>query len=109
MQDIIKWLKNLEQYAGNVYLKASEYFIRDKAFSKFLKRSAEDEAWHYHVMVSAADHFSKLDSHFSPITMGEDAKQRIESIFHEIEDKIEDRTLTKNEMLDLLIKAEFSV
>ncbi len=108
MQEIIKWLRNLEHLASEVYFKASEYFKHDQEFSKFLKRAAEDEAWHYHVMVSAAEHFREHQPPIPSIALGKGTEQRIESVFHGINEKLADKTLTKGELLEALVKTEFS-
>ena len=108
MQEIIKWLRNLEHLASEVYFKASEHFKHDQEFSTFLKRAAEDEAWHYHVMVSASDHFREPQLPIPSIAIGKNTEQRIESVFHEINKKLADKTLTKDELFEALIKTEFS-
>ncbi len=108
MQEIIKWLRTLESLASDVYFKASEYFKHDQEFSRFLNRAAEDEAWHYHVMVSAAEHFRELHPPTPSIAIGKATEQRIEAVFHEINKKLADKTLTKEELLEALVKTEFS-
>ena len=108
MQETIKWLRNLEHLASEVYFKAPEYFKHDQEFSIFLKRAAEDEAWHYHFMVSAGEHFRELHPPIPSIALGKDTEQRIESVFHGINKKLADKTLTKGELLEALVKTEFS-
>lgn len=54
MKHRIKWLRNVEHLANGIYLQAAEDFADNPQFKTFFERNAEDEAWHYHAMGSAA-------------------------------------------------------
>lgn len=53
MKEIIKWLREIEHLASEMYLQAASIYANDHSLKKFLEHNAEDEAWHYHVMGSA--------------------------------------------------------
>ncbi len=108
MKMIIEWLIQVEHLASEVYFKASEHFSQDREFSRFLSKLSEDEAMHYHVMVSAIDHLRDLPDAPPSIILDTDTRQNIESVFYDIGRKVENRVLTKNELVDALIKTEFS-
>jgi hypothetical protein len=55
---IVKWLRKIEHQANEVYMRAADLYVDDPKLWKFLEHSSEDEAWHYHVMGSAADFLS---------------------------------------------------
>jgi len=108
VQDIIKWLINIEQLAGNVYAQASEYFEDDPKFKKFLDHLTEDEAWHYHLMMSASEFFRENPPPVPVISIDEETNDRIVGDFNEVSRKIISNSLTKEFLLDAIINAEFS-
>ncbi len=54
MKDIVNWLRTVEHLASEMYQQAALIYSDDEEFKRFLELNAEDEAWHYHVMGSAA-------------------------------------------------------
>lgn len=60
MKEIIKWLIGMEQMAGEFYRDASVLLKYDKELKRFLSHLTEDEAWHFHVMRSAAEFIKQV-------------------------------------------------
>ena len=58
MKKLIMWLREIEQLAHEVYVEAAIVYDNDPQFKAFLENIAEDKAWHYHVMGSAAEYFN---------------------------------------------------
>lgn len=79
MQEIVDWLKTVERLAYDLYREASVHFAGDRAFSTFLHQLAQDEAWHFHLMGSAADYLRNEGVLVaSGITLPQVAKDRVE-------------------------------
>jgi len=55
VKEIIKWLIGMEHLSGEIYNDAAGLFKEDKEFAGLLNHLAEDEAWHFHIMASAAE------------------------------------------------------
>ena len=108
MESIIKWLREVEHLAGEVYSMPALEFVDDKNLKKFLDRSAEDEAYHYHVMGSAAEFLTSHSSIPPAISVDEELRGRIIDYFHYLKDRIENHTLTRDELIEKLVEAEFS-
>jgi CheY-like chemotaxis protein len=108
MTEIINWLINIEHLAGEIYNRAADYFSDDKDLKKFLRRMAEDEAWHFHIMVSAAENFRRLPLSIPAISVDKELDESINGLFQELSDKMDYVTLTKVELFNSLITAEFS-
>jgi CheY-like chemotaxis protein len=108
MKEIIEWLISMEQTAREIYGDASRFFKEDKELERLLKHLAKDEAWHFHVMASAAD-FIKIDPQ-PPLTISLDnaSKSRIEAPFHKNKREIIRGNLTKESLLNCIVSTEFS-
>lgn len=109
MKEIIEWLVGMEHLSGEIYNDASGLFKEDKTFAELLNHLAEDEAWHFHVMASAAE-FLQSEAQRPPdiIALDSAAKARMERPFHENREKISSGMLTKDSMLDCIAATEFS-
>lgn len=108
MDEIIKWLIKIEHLASNIYSKAATYFDGNQKLKDFLVRAAEDEAWHYHAVASAAQHYQTRGLPAQSIAVDDETQEKIERIFARISSEIDDKTLSEERVLDLLIQAEFS-
>jgi CheY-like chemotaxis protein len=109
MKEIVEWLIGMEHLSSEIYNDASGLFKEDKAFAELLNHLAEDEAWHFHVMASAAEFLqSEAQRPSDIIALGSAAKARMESPFRENREKIYSGTLTKDSMLDCIATTEFS-
>jgi len=109
VKDIIEWLTGMEHLSGGIYNEAAGLFKEDKEFTELLNHLAEDEAWHFHVMASAAE-LLQSEAQRPPdiIALDSAAKARVESPFHENRKKISSGTLTRDSMLDCIASTEFS-
>jgi len=109
MKEIIDWLIGMEHLSGGVYSDAAVLFKEDKEFMELLNHLAEDEAWHFHVMASAAE-FLQSEAQRPPdiIALDSAAKARIEGPFNENKENISTGTLTKDSMLACIATTEFS-
>ena len=108
MESIIKWLREVEHLAGEVYSLAAIEFPDDTKLKKFLERSAEDEAYHYHVMGSAAELLSSKPSIPPDIVIDHDLKEKIINYFLFLKERIENQSLTRDDLIEKLVEAEFS-
>jgi len=109
MKEIITWLRSVELLAGNVYLHAADRMVDDQKFSSFLARLSEEESWHYHIIGSAARYFEENDiQHKSAILIDEKTKREIEAPFHELAGRLARKELTRQDVFDCMIQAEFA-
>ncbi len=108
MNDLIDWLINIEHTAGEIYGRAALYFSDDEELKSFLLRMVEDEAWHFHIMGSAAESIRKLPLSVSAVSIDQKTDDKINGLFQDLSDKMESGALTKDEFFDAVISAEFS-
>lgn len=108
MNDVIDWLIDIEQLAGKTYNRASLYFSEDSDLKTFLEKIAEDEAWHFHIMGSAAENLKKLPVSDYAVSVDMETDKKIKKLFQELSDRMDAGTLTKEELFDSVITAEFS-
>ena len=108
MEEIIQWLMKIEHLADDIYSQAAIYFKSDRDLTQFLEHAAKDEAMHYHVMASAAQHYQTRP--FPPLSIAVDTetRDRIEGIFQKISEQLANRSLSKEILLDYITTAEFS-
>ncbi len=98
----------IEDLAFKAYSQAAVYFADNQILAEFLAHSAKDEAWHYNVMASAAEHDHKNPLPAPPISISSDIKNKTVEIFNSVNEKIINRTLTEKFMLEALVSSEFS-
>ena len=46
MKKLVRWLREVEHIANDMYLNAATVYADDPQFKAFLEHIAEDEAWH---------------------------------------------------------------
>lgn len=108
MKKIIKWLREVEHLANEVYLQAADSHIANTSFSKFLNKMAEEEAWHYHVMGSAA-HLLEEEPELIPlISIDQETGDRILQYFWDLQDGLNKKTLSEKEIIEKILEAELS-
>ncbi len=108
MKDLIKWLRKMEHMAGEVYLQAAEIYADDPEFKKFFEEVAEDEAWHYHVMGSAAEFLGSKPAPPPVISIDEARCGEILRYISDIKDGLVSHTISKDEIIQKIIEAELS-
>ncbi len=109
MKDLVGWLIGLEEMAGNLYAEAAIRFAEDAEFSSFLSTLGEDEAWHFHIMASAAEYMRTHNELIPPaITPDAEARKQIQAPLLQIYDRLPTGEVTKHEMLECILLAEFA-
>lgn len=108
MLDIISWLLTVEKKAEEMYNLAAEYFRDDESLKNFLENLAADEAWHFHAMSYANEHYLKNPAYETSVIVDQDIKERIEGVFSMLHKHLEAGTLTKGILHEGIITTEFS-
>ncbi|MBN1581034.1 MAG: response regulator [Anaerolineae bacterium] len=109
MLDIIAWLQSVERLASDLYADAAVFFQDDEALSAFLKRLSQDEAWHLHLVGSAGHYLRDNQLSLAPgVELTAEIQAQIEMPLRRASDLLSNRALSKTELLELLIEAEFS-
>ncbi len=109
MKEIIEWLIGMEHLSGEIYSDAAGLFKEDRELAELLNHLAEDEAWHFHVMASAAEIMMQSGTpRPSAISLYSATKARLEAPLHENRRRISSGTLTKESLLDCIATTEFS-
>ncbi len=108
MKEIIKWLREIEHLANQVYLQAAAVYADDIKLKKFLDHTAEDEAWHYHVMGSAAEYISSIPEVIPAIYVDEQTSNKIIGLLNFIKFGIEQKSIGRDELIDKIVELELS-
>ena len=108
MKNIINWLRKVEHLAGEMYLQAASIYANDTKLKRFLERTAEDEAWHYHVMGSAAVFLASEPDFVSAITVDAETGNTIIKKISEITNGLEQKTLQRDELIEKIVDLELS-
>lgn len=108
MREIISWLREVEHLAGEVYQQAAAIHADDPVFARFLARLAEEEAWHYHVMGSAANLVASDSDRIPAIAIDHDTGQKIINYFITMKTGLEDGSLSQVALLEKIVEAELS-
>jgi CheY-like chemotaxis protein len=108
MKAIIEWLSRLEEMACALYTEAAQNLRDDERFSRFLKALAADEAVHIECIREAEEHVRDLDSRENAITFDAALCARVEKPFHELDARLSEGTLTRQEMVSYILRMEFS-
>ena len=108
MKEIVKWLREVEHLANEVYLQAAAAHALNVSFSNFLNKIAEEEAWHYHVMGSAAQLLEDEPDLITAISIDQETSNRILKYFYELRDGLNNNTLSEKGIIEKIIEAELS-
>lgn len=109
MREIIAWLRQVEELAGEAYREAAGFFSDDEDFSAFLLGLAEDEALHYHVVGSAAALFEEHGGFpVSAVDLDDETRARLEAPLRRCVERVRKGNAAKSEVLADLIDAEYS-
>ena len=108
MKKLIRWLKEVEHLAHEMYFRAAAVYADDPQFKAFLEHIAEEEAWHYHVMGSAAEYFNTSPPPVVVISVDEETNDRVMKYFADMKELLEKKTISKDELIEKVIKAELS-
>ncbi|MDJ0623506.1 MAG: response regulator [Desulfocapsaceae bacterium] len=108
MKEILKWLREVEELASEIYLQASTQYEDDDQLTQFLQDIAEEEAWHYHVIGSATSLFEEYPETLSAITLDEKTSSRILNYFYELRDGLTNKSFSQDELLRRIVEVEMS-
>lgn len=109
MQNLVKWITNIERKAGGMYRQGADYFAGDKDLSTLLKRLADDEDWHCRVVDAAAEALNRLDQKSrSAIALDQGTKARVERPLSSCSDHLCKKDLTADQMVACIVEAEYS-
>jgi CheY-like chemotaxis protein len=109
MQNVIAWLRKVEDLASSVYLTAAQSDIVSPELAVFLRRLAEDEAWHFHMMGSAAELMREQPHHIrSAVLVDDETKLHVEAPLHALRENIISRRASEKDILSAIVKLETS-
>ena len=108
MKKLVKWLREIEHNANDLYLNAANVFSGDSQFKAFLEHIAEDEAWHYHVMGSAAEYFSSTPPPVPVISVDKKTSDKVINFFSDMRERLKKETISKEEFIEKIVEAELS-
>lgn len=108
MKEIIKWLRKVEELACETYLQASSMYEDNGNLTAFLKDIAEEEAWHYHVIGSAASLLEEEPELFPVIVLDEETSSRIVNYFFELQEGLDNNSFSQDELLRRIVEVEMS-
>lgn len=109
MQEVITWLRGIEDLACSIYSEVAESDAVDNDVADFLRRLAEDEALHYHLMGSAAEFIrSRGEPMQSAVLVDAAAKKRVEGPLRNLHARLQQNQLTERTVMEALVEAETS-
>jgi CheY-like chemotaxis protein len=108
MKKLIRWLREVEHLANDIYFQAANFYDDDRQFKAFLEQNAEDEAWHYHVMGSAAEYFNSIPAPVPAISVDKETSDRVMKYFYDIKERLDKKTISKEEFIEKIVEAELS-
>ena len=108
MKEIINWLLNMEQLAGNLYRKVADEYSGDIEFNEFLSRMAEDEELHFQLIKNAAQHLLNKGEKIEPaISIDQDIKDRNQAPLLDFYERINSDKPTKQAILKFIVETEY--
>ena len=108
MLDIIEWLLTTEKQAQIVYAKAAEYYSDDNKLYPFLKNLADEKIKH-HQLILRVTLQNVMSLEYEPsLILDCEFQKRISATLTDLSNHIEEHTLTKTTLYELLINAEFT-
>lgn len=108
MKSLVDWLVTIEDRAFCVYNQAAVRFRSDTALNRFFLDLARDENCHAEYMRAASESLKDEDEAGLPVTVDDHRRAQLESPFTEVEKALVNKALTTGQMIDCVIKTEFS-
>jgi CheY-like chemotaxis protein len=108
MEKLIRWLRELEHSANEIYFLAAGVYADNRQFKAFLEQNAEDEAWHYHVMGSAAEYFSETSAPVPAVSVDKETRDRVMAYFLDLKEQLDKKTVSKEKFIEKIVQAELS-
>lgn len=108
MQEIIKKLCEIEDRAQKIYENSATIFSEDKELSDLLRRLSEDEKVH-HKLIADASELIKGSSDLPALAyIDDDTRLKIDNHFLTCEQKIRTNKITKEDIINFIVAAEYS-
>ncbi len=108
MKKIVQWLREKEHQANNFYEFAASHNADNATLKKFLEHAAEDEAWHYHVMGSAAEFLSSQPDFTPFILIDPELKAKIDNQFAYLKKGLEENSISETELIEKITEVELT-
>jgi CheY-like chemotaxis protein len=109
MRELVKYLLRIEKMAGDLYKDASAFFGEYKDLASFLSLLEADEVHHFEVMTEADEYLrGKTDETPAFLSLDNSTKERIERPFIENRELLLAKTLSKEDVVNLMASTEFS-
>ena len=109
LQEVIAWLRTVEDLACSVYFEAAGSDAASGELADFLRAVSEDEAFHYHLMGSAAELIRSQGMTLpSAVLVDSVTRERIEAPLRHLHAQFQRNELTERHVLEALVAAETS-
>lgn len=108
MNEVISWQIGVEKTAADLYEKAAKFFHEDKDFSEFLSHLSEEETEHVKLLEHGRDAVSEENIKSASFYFDDVFRAKIETPFVRAENLFQKAELTKSDMIDIVVDAEFS-
>jgi CheY-like chemotaxis protein len=108
MDEIVKWLLNIEYLAGSFYGEVSQVFREDRKISDFFRSLSEEEERHLRIIQTASAYLHVLEECIPFVMLDDATKEKIEDAFIKNRDFLRSGELTREGLLDCLATTEFS-
>jgi CheY-like chemotaxis protein len=109
MRDLVNYLLKIEKMAGDLYKDASAFFAEDKNLAGFLSILKDDEMHHFELMTEADAYLKgKTDETPAFVSLDSSTREKIERSFVENRELLLAKTLSKEDMINLIVSTEFS-
>lgn len=106
-KEIINWVASVEDTASKVYAAAAGAFEDDSELACLLRHLSDEERTHHELVLRAGDALSGREDGF-PVSLDPETRRRFEKPFKELSSGLESGTLSREELLGLIITIEFS-
>ena len=108
MHDILIWLIGVEQTAADIYEAAADFFAGDENFSRLLMQMSSEEQDHVNLFRRVSSLIAEDEIKRASFYFDAGYRNKIEAPFTRAADLLQEGTLNKTAMLEVLVDAEFS-
>lgn len=109
LQEVIAWLQSVEEMASLVYAEAAGSVAVNAKLADFLKRLADDETMHSHLMGRAAELMRDQGGAVpSAILIDSETKERLERPLRDLHAQFERNELTERHIMEAVVASETS-
>lgn len=108
MKKILLWLAAIEKRAADLYGQGAKAFECDRELSHFLMLMADDEKLHHLLVLKACEALSSEDDMEPLVSVDSASMLKVQASFAELEEKIQNKRLSKEDLLKNIVHMEFS-